>query len=171
MSKFFTRLMVMEAMADDQIPVILRAISDHNQTIAGLALVDSRMMAEDGGRMIIFETAWIGQDRLIQYHASRGARQLIAKISHMLVGEPVIKMLETDVLSSRPKDPEYEVMLIPDEGDAITMAGTFYHPDTALKMGLTFAGWELARQSVEIVVIDRATRESVRNEFKQARPV
>src|SRR3989338_8576292 len=54
--------------------------------------LQSELLLEEGGRMILVITLWKTRDDCLAFHSSRTNRQMIAKTQHLLVGEFVVKL-------------------------------------------------------------------------------
>ena len=54
--------------------------------------LQSELLIEEGGRMILVITLWKTRGDCLTFHSSRTHRQMIAKTQHLLVGEYVVKL-------------------------------------------------------------------------------
>ena len=93
----FTRMMVMETvtdrMAGNLSGDILAVLRDHVAVIKSLAgFTSAEILTEEDGRMVVFQVTFSSRERLMGYHQGREYRQLVTKINHFLIGDPVIKL-------------------------------------------------------------------------------
>jgi hypothetical protein len=92
----FTRMMVMETVSESAAGDMIALLRDHVVAIKARAdfsaFVNAEILAEEDGRMIVFELTFSNRERLLECHRSREYRQLLTNIMHLLIGDPVIKM-------------------------------------------------------------------------------
>lgn len=62
----------------------------------GSGFLAYRILAEEGGPMIILETDWAGREQCLRYHASRSYRTLVGDTMNQLVGNYVTKIFKAD---------------------------------------------------------------------------
>jgi hypothetical protein len=87
-----TRMVIGEALTDDNVNEIVTRMQDHVQNIP--ELIGHSILAEEGGRMVILVTDWSNRQDCLEYHGSRSNRQFIADTQHMLVGNYVVKLFQ-----------------------------------------------------------------------------
>src|SRR5437867_6182670 len=104
----YVRMVIGEAMTDEAVAEFLNAWNDESQHIqAEPGFIESRILTEEGGHMILIETTWETRDACLKYHGSRAYRQLVAKTQHLLVGDFVVKLFkQTAVTRSRSRADE-----------------------------------------------------------------
>ena len=104
----YVRMVIGEAMTDEAVAEFLNAWNDEAQHMqAEPGFIESRILTEEGGHMILIETTWETRDACLKYHGSRAYRQLVAKTQHLLVGDFVVKLFkQTAVTRSRSRADE-----------------------------------------------------------------
>jgi len=92
----YTRMMIVEAISDEQAREVRNRMDAHvaDRRVGEDGYRGSERLSEDGGGMIVFETHWESREAAIRYHSSRGYRQLVAGIQHLLLGDPVVKLFQ-----------------------------------------------------------------------------
>ena len=91
----YVRMIIGEAMTDEAVAEFLKAWNDESQHIqAEPGFIESRILTEEGGHMILIETTWETREACLKYHCSRAYRQLVAKTQHLLVGDFVVKLFK-----------------------------------------------------------------------------
>jgi hypothetical protein len=88
----FTRMIVCEALTDDNVQNIISRMQEHVRKIPDV--IAHSILAEEGGRMVILTTDWNGREACLQYHSSRLNRQFIAETQDLLVGSYVVKLFQ-----------------------------------------------------------------------------
>jgi hypothetical protein len=88
----FTRMLICESLADDQVPRIVTRMQEYVPTIADV--VSHSILAEEGGRMVILITDWKSREACLQHHTSRLYRQFVSDTQHLLVGSYVVKLFQ-----------------------------------------------------------------------------
>lgn len=87
-----TRMIVCEALTDENVQNIVRRMQEHVRSIPDV--IGHSILAEEGGRMVILTTDWSGRDACVQYHSSRLNSQFIAETQDLLVGSYVVKLFQ-----------------------------------------------------------------------------
>ena|SRR5688572_19109401 len=88
----FTRMIVCEALTDENVRNIVSRMQEHVRTIPDV--IGHSILAEEGGRMVILTTDWESRDACVQHHTSRLNRQFVADTQHLLVGSYVVKLFK-----------------------------------------------------------------------------
>ena len=88
----FTRMIICEALTDDNVQNIVRSMQEHVRKIP--EVIGHSILAEEGGRMVILTTDWSGREACLHYHSSRLNRQFIAETQDLLVGSYVVKLFK-----------------------------------------------------------------------------
>ena len=89
----YVRMVIGEATTDAALAEFLNAWKDEAQHMqAEPSFIESRILTEEGGHMILIETTWETRDACLKYHCSRAYRQLVAKTQHLLVGDFFVKL-------------------------------------------------------------------------------
>ena len=97
----YTRMMIMEAISDEQTKQINGLLDSHTADVSGL--VSARRLSEQNGRLVVYETTFLTREELFRYHTSRQYRQLVVAIAPLLVGDPVIKLFTSlEYIAGRP---------------------------------------------------------------------
>ena len=86
----FTRMIVCEALTDENIQNLVRRMQEHVRSIPDA--IGHSILAEEGGRMVILTTDWDSREACLQHHASRLHRQFVAGTQDLLVGSYVVKL-------------------------------------------------------------------------------
>jgi heme-degrading monooxygenase HmoA len=56
----------------------------------------SELMTEEAGNMVIALTTWETREDCLRYHSSRSYRSFVAKTQHMLAGNFVVKIFQSE---------------------------------------------------------------------------
>ena len=88
----FTRMIVCEALSDDNVHNIISRIQEHIRKIPDV--IGHSILAEEGGRMVILTADWNSREACLQHHASRLNRQFVADTQNLLVGSYVVKLFK-----------------------------------------------------------------------------
>ena len=88
----FTRMIVCEALTDENVQNIVCRMQEHVRTIPDA--IGHSILAEEGGRMVILTTDWGSREACLQHHASRLNRQFVAETQGLLVGSYVVKLFK-----------------------------------------------------------------------------
>ncbi len=88
----FTRMIVCEALTDENVQNLVNRMQEHVRTIPDV--VGHSILAEEGGRMVILTTDWDSREACLQHHASRLNRQFVADTQDLLVGSYVVKLFQ-----------------------------------------------------------------------------
>ena len=94
----FARMVIGEAISDDQVREFTR-IYTHDvlpELRKEQGFDSARLMIEEGGRMAVSLTVWQSRNDCLRYHSSRSYRQFVAKTQHLLVGNFVVKLFQTE---------------------------------------------------------------------------
>ena len=84
----FTRMIVCEALTDENVQNLVRLMQVHVRNIPDV--IGHSVLAEEGGRMVILTTDWDSRKACLQHHASRLNRQFVADTQNLLVGSYVV---------------------------------------------------------------------------------
>ena len=88
----FTRMIVCEALTDENAQNVLQRMQEHVRTIPDV--IAHSILAEEGGRMVILTMDWDRRDTCLQYHASRLNRQFVAETQDLLIGSYIVKLFQ-----------------------------------------------------------------------------
>jgi len=101
-------MVIGEATTDEAVAEFLKTWNDESQHMpAEPGFIESRILTEEGGHMILIETTWETWEACLKYHCSRAYRQLVAKTQHLLVGDFVVKLFrQTAITRSRSRADE-----------------------------------------------------------------
>ena len=88
----FTRMLIGEAVTDDNVNELVTRMHDHVRIIP--ALVSHSILAEEGGRMVILVTDWPDRQTCLNHHSSRAHRQYIVGTQDLLIGNYVVKLFQ-----------------------------------------------------------------------------
>ena len=88
----FTRMIVAEVLADDDVKTLVSRMQEHVRNIPDL--LRHSILAEEGGRMVILTTDWASREACLQHHSSRLNRQLVAGTQDLLAGSYVVKLFQ-----------------------------------------------------------------------------
>ena len=88
----FTRMLICEVLADEEVPKLVSRMQEHVRDVP--EVIGHSILAEEGGRLVIFITDWSSREACLQHHASRQYRQFVASTQHLLVGSYVVKLFQ-----------------------------------------------------------------------------
>ena len=83
----YVRMMIMEAVSETEGTKVTEILRDHTR----YCNLDARIERESDGNMIVFQTLHDTYEDLVTYHCGKAYRALVAAVSHLLYGEPVVK--------------------------------------------------------------------------------
>src|SRR5437016_2110756 len=95
----YVRMVIGETAADEAVAEFLKIWTEQVEPLlpSERGFIDSRVLTEEGGRLILMQTVWATRDDCIRYHCSRAYRRLVAKTQHLLIGDFVVKLFHQHV--------------------------------------------------------------------------
>ena len=93
----FMRMVIVEALSEEQADAVIEIyktldISDST------GFLNSEILREEGGNMVVASTLWASREDCLRYHSSRSYRQYVTKTAHLLAGNPVVKIFQQETV-------------------------------------------------------------------------
>ena len=95
----YVRMVIGETVTDEAVAEFLKIWTEEVEPLlpSERGFVESRVLTEEGGRLVLIETVWATRDDCLRYHCSRAYRRLIATTQHLLVGDFAVKLFHQRV--------------------------------------------------------------------------
>ena len=101
----YVRMVIGETATDEAVAEFLTIWTEQVEPLlpSERGFIESRVLTEEGGRMVVIETVFATRDDCLRYHCSRVYRRFVAKTQHLLVGDFVVKLFrrEPKIVASR----------------------------------------------------------------------